>query len=99
MALGRDELPAIKPDASYLLQRLHHGHCIREPVALTSPRHIEHGQADGPVAPDDPGGRRHLPAGSHGDPAPDAPDPLRPIIVAKPYRRKNGRGGKKVTVI
>jgi hypothetical protein len=48
------------------------GHCIWQPVALPPPRHIEHGQADGPVAPDDSGGRRHLPASSHGDPGADA---------------------------
>ena len=41
-----------------LFSALHHGHRLRQPVALTSPGHIEHGQADGPVAADDPGGRR-----------------------------------------
>jgi hypothetical protein len=35
--------------------------------------HVEHGQAHGPVAGDDPGGRRHLPAGAHGDAAAEAP--------------------------
>ena len=55
-------------DASHPLQRLHHGHRLRQPVALTSPGHIEHGQADGPVFADDPGGRGYLPAGSDGDP-------------------------------
>ena len=70
---GGDELPAIEPDACHPLQRLHHGHRFRQPVVLTSPGHIEHGQADGPVAADDPGGRCHLPAGSDGDATAEAP--------------------------
>ena len=65
----RDELLAIEPDSSRLLQRLHDGHRIRQPVVLASSGHIEHGQADGPVAPDDALGRRHLPARSSGDAA------------------------------
>ena len=69
VAFGGDELPAIEPYARDLLQRLHDGHRIRQPVVLTSPGHIEHGQADGAVAPDDARGRRHLPAGSAGDTA------------------------------
>jgi hypothetical protein len=73
VAVGGNKLPAIKPHAGHLLQRLHDRDCIREPVFLTSSRHIEHGQAHGSVAPDDPVGRSHFPAGSPGNPAGAAP--------------------------
>jgi hypothetical protein len=58
----------------YYIIAWHDGHCLREPLALSSPGYLEHGQADGPVAPGD---RCHLPAGSHGDPAADAPDSIK----------------------
>src|SRR5262249_17521717 len=73
VALGGDELPAIEPDARHPLQRLHNGHRFWESVFLTSPGYVEHGQADGPVAPDDARGRGHLPAGSDGDAKAEAP--------------------------
>src|SRR5262249_60266175 len=59
----------VAPDSRLLLQRLHPRHRIRAPVFLASPGHVEHGQADGPVATDDACGRRPLPARSPGDPA------------------------------
>ena len=57
-------------DAGHPLQRVHHGHRFRQPVALTSSGYIKHRQADGRVAADYLGGRCHLPAGSDGDPTP-----------------------------
>ena len=38
VAFGRDELPAIEPDARRLLQRLHDGHRLRQPVVLAPSR-------------------------------------------------------------
>ena len=38
-------------------------------MVLTSPWNVQHGQADGPVAADDAGGRSRLPAGANGDAA------------------------------
>jgi hypothetical protein len=91
LALGGDELPAIEPNARHPLQRLHNGHRFREPVFLTSPGYVEHGQADGPVAPDDAGGCSHLPAGADGDATAEAPRLMK--------RRKIRNCGKKATVI
>ena len=73
---GETKLPAIEPYARGLLQRLHDGYRLREPMVLSSPGHIEHGQADGAVAPDDARGRRHLPAGSARDAA-EAPQSMK----------------------
>ena len=67
VAGGRDELPAIAADARGPVQRLHHGHRLRQSVVFASSRHVEHGQADGARAGDDALGRRAVPARVAGD--------------------------------
>ena len=67
VAGGRAQFFAIEPDAGGLLQRLHHRHRLRQPVVFPPSWHLEHGQADGPVAGDDPFRGGIVPARPAGD--------------------------------
>jgi hypothetical protein len=46
---GPNQPAAIQPDPRRLLQRHDHGDCVRQPVDVEPPRHVEHGQAAGAV--------------------------------------------------
>ena len=63
---GRTNLLQIEPDARDLFQRADDGDGVRQPVAVESSGHVEHGQAARAVAGDDAGRGAAVPAGANG---------------------------------
>ncbi len=61
-----DEPAAVNPDARGIFQRADDGNGVRQPLALQTAGHVEHGQADGSVAGLHAGRRGSVPAGPYG---------------------------------